>query len=107
MNHNIDSVIDRCVEAVARLQSALFARSQDNIKRYSKGYHYDFDQLRQSVQGAALDEQQQERLRKLELQHRRMMRICQQSMMLTSEDLALIGQGVTKLKQAAKVADGL
>jgi len=107
MDRNLDRVIGHCVEAVARLQSALSARSQDNIKRYSKGYHHAFDQLRQSLQEIEPNEQQQEQLRKLELQHRRMMRICQQSMALTREDLALIEQGITKLKQVAVIAEGL
>jgi len=107
MDCDLGRVINCCVEAVAKLQSALSARSQDNIKRYSQGYHHTFDQLRQSLQETEPDEQQQEQLRKLELQHRRMMRICQQSMALTSEDLALIEQGIAKLKQVAVVAKDL
>jgi len=107
MNRNIDNVIDRCMEVVARLQSALSARSQDNINRYTKAYHHAFDSLREVIAEAVIDEPLQSRLTMLELQHRRMMRICQQSMVLTGEDLTLIEQGISKLKQSADVADGL
>jgi len=97
----LDRAIDGCVIVMAKLQSALFVRSKDNITRYQRSYTHAFAKLEAASHGP-IDDGLLQRLRMLEIQHRRMMRTCQQSMALTQEDMQLVEQGIAKLKLAAE-----